>query len=177
MNLVQRVRSVIIGILLIISAFCIAFFPDSGHIIAILILGTTLIVYGIRFLLYYFNLAKNMVDGRMFLYISIIMIDIGAMSFVFANVSKVFIVLYLFGSHAFSGGVDIMRALEFKKYKAAHWRFRLTYGIINVAVGFFCVIFIGHFEFSLYIYSLGLLFSAISRIISAFRKTSVVYIQ
>ena len=93
MNVVQRVRSVIIGILLIISAFFIAFFPDSGHIIAILILGTTLIVYGIRFLLYYFNLAKNMVDGRMFLYISIIMIDIGAMSFAFGNVSKVFIAL------------------------------------------------------------------------------------
>lgn len=177
MNLFQRIRSIVIGLIMIAVGILIIALPDQGYLIAILVLSGTLIFYGIRNLIFYFNMARHMVGGRKILYLAIITIDIGVFSLSLANVSMFIIVIYLFGSHMLSGGIDIMRALENKKYQAPHWKFRLTYGIINIAVGFVCIIFINNINIAVFIYSAGLIFSAISRIISAFRTTSVVYVQ
>ena len=177
MNLAERIRTLIISALMVFAGIIMITMPDPGYLIAILILSATLIVFSIRSLVFYFSMARHMVGGRLLLYIAIIMLDIGVFTLSLANVSKIIIILYLFGSHALSGGIDIMRALEAKKFGAPHWRFRLTYGIINIAVGVICVILINHFEFSVVIYALGLIFSAVSRVISVFRKTTVAYIQ
>lgn len=177
MNLVQRVRSIVVGIIMIAISVLMFAFPGEGYIFAILLLSASLIVFGIRNLIYFFSMARHMVGGRSLLYLAVITIDIGVFTLSLSNVSKVIIVLYLFGSHIFTGGIDIMRALESKKLHAPHWRFRLTYGIINIAVGFVCIIFIQNIEVAVFIYSAGLVFSAISRIISAFRRTAVVYVQ
>lgn len=176
MNIVQKVRSIIVGILMIIAAIVMIIFPDVGYIPAIIILGVSLLIAALRSLHFYFTMARHMVGGRTLLYLAIIMLDAGVFSLTLSNVPKIIIIIYLFITHAFSGAVDIMRALEAKRFKAPHWKFRLTYGIINIAVGVVCVIMVRHIEVSVIVYSLGLIFAAVSRIINAFRKTQVAYI-
>lgn len=176
MNLAQRVRSLIFAALLVLASIILFVTADLGYFVLVIILGITLMVAGVRILIYYFTMARHMVGGKTMLYLGIITLDIGAFALTIVNLPPVFIVLYLFLSHAFTGAVDILRAMEAKKYRAAHWRLRLTHGIVNIAVAFVCVILVRYTEVVVFIYALGLLYSALMNVITAFRRTSVVYI-
>ena len=70
-----------------------------------------------------------------------------------------------------------MRAMEAKRLQAASWKMSLIHGIVNVVMAGLCLAFIGTVEVAVEIYAAGLVYSGIIRIIQAFRKTTVVYIQ
>lgn len=177
MNIAQRILSIVIAAMLVFSAIIVLTLPEFGYLPVVFLLAASLGLAGVRSLIYYFTMARHMVGGRMSLYIAVLTLDLAAFSLAMADAAPVYIVLYLFATHLFSGGIDIMRALEAKKYKAKSWRFRLASGIVNIAVGFACIVFIKHMEVAIWIYALGLIYSAVQRVISAFRRTSVVYIQ
>ena len=76
--------------------------------------------------------------------------------------------------------VDILRGLDAKKNGAASWRFKLISGVLNVLFALALVIigwFIGDTGILVYGYCISLAYSAVMRIINAFRKTEIVYIQ
>lgn len=177
MSIARRVLTVIIGALMLFSSCVLIIFPNQGYILVAAILSLSLVLTGIRSLIYYFNMARHMVGGRMILYIGVLTLDIGFFTFTIISVSQVYLMLYLFGTHAFSGMIDILRAREAKKYGARSWRFRMASGIVNIVIAGACCVFIGNIRIAVYIYCAGLIYSGIFRIISAFRKTSVVYIQ
>ncbi len=177
MNIAQRIRSIIFALIMVAAAVILFVTADSGYIVLILILGITLIVVGIRMLVYYFNMARHMVGGKTVLYMGIITVDIGAFALTIVNMPPFFIIIYLFLSHAFTGLINILRALEAKKYRADHWKLKLSHGIVNIAIAFACVILIRYSEVVVFLYAAGLLYSALMTIITAFRRTSVAYIQ
>lgn len=177
MSVLQRILSIVLAILLAAAGAILIMVDFYGIYIVAVMLCAVLIIVGIRSIIYYFSMARHKVGGRTLLYTSVIIFDMGIFMLYLADAPTVYIVLYLFGTHAFSGLVNILRALEAKKYNAAHWRLKLTYGIVNIAVGIACVIFIKYIEISVFIFALGLFYSAVIRVINAFRKTSVVYIQ
>ena len=173
----QRIKNVLIGILIILGAVILIAFPEEGIIITASILSLSLFVYGIKTLIYYITMTRHMVGGRIMLYLAVVVLDLGMFTMMLTNIPKMYIALYLVVVYAFSGAIDILRALEAKKYQAPSWRFSLISGIINVVIAILCIVFIGSTNMIVYLYSAGLIYSAIVRIITAFRKTAIVYIQ
>lgn len=173
----QRIKNVLIGILIILGAVILIAFPEEGIIITASILSLSLFVYGIKTLIYYITMTRHMVGGRIMLYLAVVVLDLGMFTMMLTNIPKMYIALYLVVVYAFSGAIDILRALEAKKYQAPSWRFSLISGIISVVIAILCIVFIGSTNMIVYLYSAGLIYSAIARIITAFRKTAIVYIQ
>ena len=173
----QRIKNVLIGVLIILGAVILIAFPEEGIIITASILSLSLFVYGIKTLIYYITMTRHMVGGRIMLYLAVVVLDLGMFTMMLTNIPKMYIALYLVVVYAFSGAIDILRALEAKKYQAPSWRLSLTSGIISVVIAILCIVFIGSTNMIVYLYSAGLIYSAIARIITAFRKTAIVYIQ
>ena len=173
----QRIKNVLIGILIILGAVILIAFPEEGIIITASILSLSLFVYGIKTLIYYITMTRHMVGGRIMLYLAVVVLDLGMFTMMLTNIPKMYIALYLVVVYAFSGAIDILRALEAKKYQAPSWRLSLTSGIISVVIAILCIVFIGSTNMIVYLYSAGLIYSAIVRIVTAFRKTAIVYIQ
>ena len=168
----QRIKNVLIGILIILGAVILIAFPEEGIIITASILSLSLFVYGIKTLIYYITMTRHMVGGRIMLYLAVVVLDLGMFTMMLTNIPKMYIALYLVVVYAFSGAIDILRALEAKKYQAPSWRFSLISGIISVVIAI-----LGSTNMIVYLYSAGLIYSAIARIVTAFRKTAIVYIQ
>ena len=173
----QRVKNVLIGILIILGSIIMIAIPESGIKIAAFILSLSLFIYGIRSLIFYFSMARHMVGGRIMLYLGVIILDLGMFTLMMSNIPTIYIVLYLVIIYVFSGVIDVLRALEAKKYGASTWKLSLVSGFINIVVGILCVVFIRSTNMIVYFYCAGLIYSAIVRIITAFRKTEIVFIQ
>ena len=173
----QRIKNILIGVLIILGAIILIAFPEEGLIITASILSLSLFFYGVKTLIYYFTMARHMVGGRIMLYLSIIVLDFGMFTLMMTNIPKIYIALYLLAIYAFAGVIDILRALEAKKYQASTWKLSLISGIINIVVAILCVAFLGSTRMIVYLYCAGLIYSAIIRIVTACRKTAIVYIQ
>ena len=85
--------------------------------------------------------------------------------------------LYLIAIHAFSGAVEILRAMEARRTVDGPWKVKFSHGIVNILLALSCLIFIKQTNTALIIYSAGLAYSAVIRIISALRKTAFVVIR
>lgn len=173
----QRIKNVLVGVLTFLSGVILVASPDEGLIIATAALCISLFAYGIKSLIFYFSMARHMVGGRIILYLGIIILDLGMFVLTLKDIPRIYVVLYLLVIYAFSGVIDVLRSLEAKKCQAPSWKLFLVSGVINVAVAVLCIVFIGHGDVIVYIYSAGLIYSAAVRIFSAFRKTAIVYIQ
>ncbi len=177
MSKIQRVRSVIAGLLIIAGSLILIAFPERALLIMAGILSLSLFIYGIRRLIYYFTMARHMVGGRIILYIGIVILDFGMFTMMMTNIPKMYIALYLSGVFAFTGLIDIARSIETMTVRSSSWKFRLISGVINIVVASLCIVFINSTEMIVYIYCAGLIYSAIARIVTAFRKTEIIYIQ
>ena len=173
----QRIKNILIGIAIILGALILIAFPEEGIIITASILSLSLFIYGIKTLIYYVTMARHMVGGRIMLYLAVVVLDLGMFTMMLTNIPKIYIVLYLVVVYAFAGVVSILRALEAKRYQAPMWKLSLISGIINVVIAILCIIFMRSTNMIVYLYCAGLIYSAIVRIVTAFRETSIVYIQ
>ena len=173
----QRIKNILIGIAIILGALILIAFPEEGMIITAFILSLSLFIYGIKTLIYYVTMARHMVGGRIMLYLAVVVLDLGMFTMMLTNIPKIYIVLYLVVVYAFAGVVSILRALEAKRYQAPMWKLSLISGIINVVIAILCIIFMRSTNMIVYLYCVGLIYSAIVRIVTAFRKTAIVYIQ
>lgn len=180
MSKIQRIRNVIFGLLMIILSLIMGIIPKVGINIAIFILCITLIFIGLRFIRYYITMARYMVGGKTLLVLGVTILDLGLFALAMSSVPLAYIMLYLIISYAFSGVIDILRALEARSYDAPSWKFNFSSGAINVAVAILALLFGTVFrspDMVTYIFSAGLFYSGVTRIISAFRRTAIVYIN
>ena len=172
-----RVWKVLKGIFTILCCVLMVEHPDDGFYFVVLLLDITLLVYGFRLLLYYFRLARYMVGGIMTLYKSIVVIDFGLFIFSLSSMPQKYVMLYLIISYVFYGATDIIDAVGAKKLGSASWRFQLFYGCVKVIAGLVCVFYLDDMRMVTLLYCIALVYSAVSDIISAFRKTAIVYIE
>ncbi len=173
----QRIKSVIGSVLLLLMIPILLFMPqEQGISLVAFVLSLLLIAYGVWF---YFRMARHMVGGKMMLCQGILLLDIGLFSVSVITTSKVVVLGYLLAVFAFSGGIDILRALEAKRYGAPSWKLKLISGCVTIAaaaaigIAGFCF---GSPELAVYGYCVSLLYLAVVRLIAAFRKTAVIYI-
>lgn len=172
----QRVRKILLGLLMILAGLFFMLNPTQNYpgITFTLSIGMTL--RGIRLLIFYFSMARHMVDGRNMLYQAIIMIDLGLFTGALTQVPLIYVMLYLVAIHMFTGAIDILRALE-SRSMGSSWKLNLSHGIINVVMAIICLVFIKKTWLAVIIYSLGLIYSGLMHIITAFRKNNMIYIQ
>ena len=179
MTLAKRIGKLLRALGSCLIAWIMIRLGEDGFLLVSTLLSLGLIVFGARNLIYYFSMARHMVNGRSILYLGVIALDFGIFTLSIANGRGAFVALYLLGVYAFSGVIDILRAREARQFEAPSWRLRLAEGIANIGVAAAAVVF-GLFRGDLrsvtLIYAAGLLYSALLNPISAFRKTAIVYI-
>lgn len=176
MSNAKRVWKALTGLFTILCCALMIRYPDDGFYFIVLILDVSLLLYGFRLLLYYFKLARYMVGGMMTLYKSIIVIDFGLFVFGLSSTPQKYIMLYLIISYVFYGALDIIDAVGARKLGAS-WKFQLFYGFLKVVAGLVSVFYLDNMRIVTILYCALLLYSALSDIISAFRKTAIVYIE
>ena len=177
MNGGKRVTNILSGVVMLLMGAVLILLPSEGLSFVALIFSLSLIVYGVRMLAYYITMARHMVGGRLMLYIAVIVLDFGVFVWTLADIPKIYVVLYLVAIHAFSGAIDIMRGIEAKRYHASSWKLSFISGVVNIVIAILSIVFIRSVNMIVILYAIGLIYSAITRIISAFRRTAVVYIR
>ena len=174
----QRIRGVLSGISTILLAFIIFLIPaDISFNIIASVLSISLIALGIRELVYYFQMARHMVGGRTLFFLAVIILDFGIFTFTLTDIPSSYLMLYIFATHGFGGAIEILRALEAKRLDSPSWKFDISRGGMDLLVAILCVVFLKHIEVLVYVYSAGLVYSGVTRIISSLRKTEIIYIQ
>jgi uncharacterized membrane protein HdeD (DUF308 family) len=176
----QRVKKVLLALMMILCSAYLVIDPETGFFVVALIVSVSLVLYGMRTLLYYLSMARHMVGGKSILFIGIIVTDLGVFILTTVDDPKLFIVVYLLAVHAFSGAMGVLRALEAKRYAAPSWKWSLLGGIANLTVAVLAVIaelFLRSTAILSFLYAATLFYSACVQLVSAFRKTAIVYIQ
>ena len=175
MSRARRIREVLFGLISLASAALMMIDTNLGYLLVPFILSIMLVVAGIRKIGYYATMARHMVGGKSVLYLGVLLLDMGIAAGSLSTTPQSFIMLYLLGCHLFSGVILVLRAREQRALEAP-WRLTLAHGIANILVAGACLVFRGSEQMVVYVYSLGLIYSACLRIASAFRRTSIVYI-
>lgn len=180
MNRFQRIKEIIFGVLMLLFALLLFLIPEDSYALVAFIIGILLLCYGFRLLWYYFSMARHMVGGQMTLVEAVILLDLALFTFSMTAMESYVIMFYLLGAFAFSGLIDILRAFESKRVGASVWKINLISGIVSIALVLVMLILgviLGKKEFLVYGYALNLIYAGVMRIVSAFRKTAVIYIQ
>ena len=180
MSKMKRVSQVLWGLLMILLSFILFLFPEAGMTFIILVIAVSLTLYGMHMLTYYSRLARHMIGGKYILYLGMVVFDFGLMTFTMTGTRTLPVFIYLFALFVFSGVLDVMKAFEEKKNKAPFWFFRLLFGLLSISFGILSVIscFVWKSTDALtYLFCIVLFYYGFVRIIKAFRKTAVVYIQ
>lgn len=147
--------------------------------LALACIGIGMTLRGFNSLYYYLTMAKNMVGGKLVLYWGIIYLELGLLSSTLSGHPSIFAIVYIAILLGFSGVVSILRANESRK-AGGHWRLRLSYGAAEVLMTAAIIVSGAVYHettAALYIYGAALIYSAALRMVSAFRRADIVYIQ
>lgn len=176
----KRVIDILFGIVMFLAGAAFLFSGVEASLLVMLFLiqlGMT--IRGLRAMYYYLTMARYTVGGKNVLYRSFILLDLGALAGSLVGHGMIYAVFYLALLHTFSGMVSILRAKESRSY-GARWKLKMAYGVTNVLLAAAVVVSAAVFKqplVTIYIYGAGLMYSAVLRIASAFKRTSIVYIQ
>ena len=173
----QKIRSLVMGLGYIIVGLAMIAFTNEAYIFVIFFLSMGLLISGIERLVYYFTMARYMVGGKAVLYRGVVLLDFALFTLSLNDVPKIYVLMYLALIHAFSGVVDILSALESKRYLSKNWKLKLFHGVLNVLVAASCFVFLKNPNTAVLVYGVGIVYSGILRLISAFRKTTIVFIR
>ena len=134
MSYLQRVKSFMEGVGMLLAILILMLSDESGVSWVVFILAISLILKGIRSLVYYFMMARFMVGGLTALFAGAFLIDFGILSISLADEARIYIFLYLAGWNAFSGLISLLRAWESYRNKGRSWILNTLYGIVNIGI-------------------------------------------
>ena len=173
MTMGQKLRNVSAGIVMLIMAVILIIDPEDGYDNVIFLLSVSLMISGLSTLIYYLLMARFMVGGRFILFKGLLVFDAGFFTLTLSDVPRFYVILYLVAVHAFAGFIGILRAVEVMRQGSKSWKLKLSQGIFDMLLASMCVIFISRITTVLIIYTMGMVYSGIMRIVSAFRKNDI----
>lgn len=177
MTKLQRIGSLVFGLLMIACGIVLLLEPQNGLIVVAAILAAALVLFGVRMLVYYIRMARHMVGGLTVLIIAIIAIDVGAFGAAMVVENPVLaIAMYLSTYHTVAGFLSIARGIESKMFRSS-WIPKVVTGLISLALASLCTSFVNSGEVVIWIFCIGLFYSAVVRLVEAFRPTDIVFIQ
>lgn len=150
--------------------------PDIGYVLATIILGTVLLLDGLKQLLYFFRMGVHMVGGRVILYRALITIDLGAFTLAIQGTGQRYIMFYFTLYYIFAGMVSAFRALEARKFGAGSWKVNFLMGVFDVSIATICFLNNNSERMMLDILCFAFVISALTKIAGAFRKSAIIYI-
>ena len=151
--------------------------PAIGIRLIMLIIIVTMILKGLGSLSFYITMARHMVGGKLQLYKGIILLDIGMFFMTLDDVPIIYLMLYLLVANLISGVIEILGAREARQMEAGSWKMKTAIGAADVLFGLASIFCLGRPNLLVYIYATGLAYSAVLRIVSALRRSAIVYIQ
>ena len=172
----RRLFNALIGVVIIVFGVLMMFYPEDSYSFIALILGSTLTLYGLRTILYYFTMARYMVGGRLVLYKGVIIFDMGFFLMSITDIPRIYVMGYLFIIHIFAGVLDILKTGEAYRFGASSWRLTFLRGLGNVVLSITCLVNISSLTMVTFIYSIGLIYSGIVHVVQSLRNTNSVYI-
>ena len=175
----NRIINILRGVLSILLALLLIVIPNGGLTLVLFIIGIGLTLKGIQTLLYYFSIARHMVDGKLVLCQGLIFLDLGMFTSSIADNPAGFLIAYIAAVDAFTGLVSILHSLEAKRNGSLKWKNDLIFGLVSVFLA--VIVLIGGFVLkrpyvSVCAYAFGLIYSSVMQITSAFRRNAIVYI-
>ena len=180
MTRTKRVLDALFGSLMIAAGIAfLASTVEASMLVMLAFIQAGMSIRGLRSLYYYLTMAKYMVGGKRVLYRSFILLDLGALAGSLQGQEMICAAAYLSFLHFFSGLISIVRANESRTI-GAHWKLKMANGVANVLIAIALIVFTAVFKhprFATDIYGSGLIYTGVLRIVSAFRRTNIVYIQ
>lgn len=176
MTIWQKITQITIAVVMIALGVLLIVFGEDAYKAVIGLYSLALELMGIRMLVFYFRMARFMVGGRNILYRGILAFDFGVFAGSLVRVPQIYVLLFLSGTLAFSGLVDILRANESRGIAGA-WKLKTFQGAMEILIALICIIFMRTSTLVVYVFSVGLIFSALMRIINAFRRTPMIRID
>ncbi len=175
----NRIINILRGVLSILLALLLIVIPNGGLTLVLFIIGIGLTLKGIQTLLYYFSIARHMVDGKLVLCQGLIFLDLGMFTSSIADNPAGFLIAYIAAVDAFTGLVSILHSLESKRNGSLKWRYDFIFGLVSMLLA--VIVLIGGFVLkrpyvSVCAYAFGLIYSSVMQITSAFRRNAIVYI-
>jgi len=171
-TLFQRIGNIIVGLVMIVAAVYFMVEPSNeAYLFIIGVLSLGLLVIGLKNIIFYFTMARHMVGGKMILIQGVIVLDFALLTGSMSDIPRIYILLYLIVLHAFSGIVEVLRAMESRRTVSGPWKMKFIHGAVDFLLAFSCFIYIRQTNTALIIYSIGLLYSAVMRIANALRRT------
>lgn len=177
MSAMKRLYNIIIAILMLIMTAVLFIFSYEAIYFVYAITIISLTIHGIKQIIYYFMMARHMVGGRNILYRGIIVLDTGLFLLLVADDPKIYVVMYLIGGLALSGAISILRGIESRKLKVKSWKIAVLTGVIKLAIAGTSLFCYKSVDVIVYIFAVGLFYSALVRIVEAFRKSAIIFVQ
>ena len=177
MKIKKTIIQSVISALILLGAIVLVLFPEDAIEIIASALMIMLLVIGVHYMIFYATLARFMVGGRMIFYIGLIVLDLAIFSGTLLSKSDRYILLYLIGMNAFYGVVQLLHALQDKKFASKEWKFKFLNAMINLLTSLCCIIFIRSGNIVVYIFAAGLVHTALTNLVSVLRNEEAVVIQ
>ena len=177
MSKMRRMWNILAAIFMIQSALFLMFVPDIAFELIAVFVGIMLTYYGLKYLIYYLTHAQHMVGGKRMLLVGLIMFDLGVSATVLYDQARFIMIIYVVGANLVYAVLGIARAIGNKKDGNSGWKIDFAQGIGNIILASLCLIFINHVEIPVFIYSAGVIYSAVLKIIASCRRTAIVYVQ
>ena len=176
MTIRQRVQQIMLGMIMILFALIMIAYDEKSYPFIVAFYAIALEFQGYRLIWYYITMARHMVGGRSILYRGILFVDFGVFTGSLVFVPHIYVLLYLTGTLAFSAVVDLLRAKEAKTIQSP-WKMKALQGTMELVTAMICMLFMHTPTLVVDVCSAGFLFSALTRIINAFRRMPVVTIS
>lgn len=176
MTKLQRIANMAFSLLMIACGFVLLLEPKGGLLVVASLLSLTLLLYGVRKLVYYIRMARHMTGGLSLLFIAVIAIDVGVFAVAAIDSPELAIALYLITYNAITGVLAIARGIESKLF-GSPWALSIVHGLLNIALAALCIAFYSSNEIIIWIFCIGLFYNAGVRLVSAFKPTEIIYIQ
>ncbi len=177
MDSARRIYNFITGLLMVFLSGIMIYDRAEGYLAVLFCLECSLFLYGIRQIWYYLTMARHMVGGILVFYRGLFFLDAGVFTLNLDDVPRIYAMIYLLAGLAFSGIIDMLQANSARKLQSGHWKYQMFYGVVKVGFTVLSVFFINSVLMLTIIYSAGLLHAAVSRIVTAFRRTAIVYVE
>ena len=177
MSKTRRVWNIIGAAFEIVIALLLMQIPDFAFEIIALFIAIILIIYGIKYIVYYLTHAQHMIGGKWLLLVGLILFDAGAFITLLYDMAQTILIVYVVVVHFVAAIINLARAVSNKGDGNPGWKIDLAQGIGNIAQVVLCIVFIKWVEVPVFIYCIGIIYSAILTIISSCKRTAIVYVQ
>lgn len=177
MSKTKRVWNIFVAFFTIFGALVLMLVPDLAFSLIAACVGLMLTLRGLKFLIYYVTHAQHMVGGKRLLLVGLILFDMGVFASLIYDQTQFLTIIYVIAIHIVWVVLRFARAVSNKGDGNPGWKIDLAQGIGNLIQVILCLVFINSIEIPVFIYCIGVIYTAVLKIIASCKRTAIVYVQ